>query len=65
MTRFKEQEKSYDEWFLDSGCSNHMRGDGELFAILNKDFKHSVKLGNDKRLQVTRIGSVKVLLQGT
>lgn len=49
-------------WFLDSGCSNHMSGDRELFSTLSGDFKHSVKLGNDKRMEVVGKGSVKLVL---
>lgn len=39
-------------WFLDSGCSNHMSGDRDLFSLMNDDFKHTVKLGNDKKMEV-------------
>lgn len=49
-------------WFLDSGCSNHMSGDKELFSTLNDKFKHSVKLGNDKRMKVSGKGNVRLVL---
>ncbi|KAL0844254.1 hypothetical protein Bca101_017500 [Brassica carinata] len=51
-------------WFLDSGCSNHMSGDQELFLKMDTEFKHSVKLGNDKRLEVVGKGNVRLVLSG-
>lgn len=49
-------------WFLDSGCSNHMSGDRELFSQMNENFKHSVKLGNDRKMEVVGKGNVKLML---
>ncbi|XP_071704492.1 uncharacterized protein [Rutidosis leptorrhynchoides] len=42
----------HNVWFLDSGCSNHMCGDHGTFTELDENFKHTVRLGNDSRLQV-------------
>ncbi|KAF2285423.1 hypothetical protein GH714_004283 [Hevea brasiliensis] len=53
-----------DAWFLDSGCSNHMVGDEHMFSSLDTTFRHSVKLGNNTRMEVSGIGSVKIVLQG-
>ncbi|CAL9004184.1 unnamed protein product, partial [Prunus brigantina] len=53
-----------DAWFLDSGCSNHMCGDRTMFNELDENFRHSVKLGNNTKLDVTGKGSVKLLLNG-
>ena len=58
------EDKRRKSWFLDSGCSNHMSGDQRLFTDLNTNFKHSVKLGNDKRLEVVGKGNVKLVLSG-
>lgn len=49
-------------WFLDSGCSNHMSGDRNLFSSMDEDFKHTVKLGNGKKMEVTGKGNVKLLM---
>lgn len=49
-------------WFLDSGCSNHMSGDKDLFSTMDIYFKHSVKLGNDKRMEVVGKGNVRLIL---
>ncbi|XP_039133748.1 uncharacterized protein LOC120270743 [Dioscorea cayenensis subsp. rotundata] len=45
-------------WLLDSGCSNHMTGDKNLFHSLDESVKHTVKLGNDRDVEVLgkRIG---------
>ncbi|KAF8404908.1 hypothetical protein HHK36_009803 [Tetracentron sinense] len=53
-----------DAWFLDSGCSNHMCGDRTMFNELDEKFRHSVKLGNNTKMDVMGKGSVKLLLNG-
>ncbi|KAJ0491696.1 putative RNA-directed DNA polymerase [Helianthus annuus] len=49
-------------WYLDSGCSNHMTGQQELFKRLDETKKVSVKIkmGNGKSIQVEGEGSVKL-----
>ena len=51
-------------WFLDSGCSNHMCGNQTMFNQLDEKFQHSVKLGNNTKMDVMGKGSVKLLLDG-
>ena len=58
----KQGKKRRRAWFLDSGCSNHMTGDIELFTTMDGKFKHSVKLGNNKRMEVTGRGNVILVL---
>jgi len=60
----KHQARREDAWFLDSGCSNHMCGYKAMFSDLNLEFRHSVKLGNNTRMNVMGKGSVKILLNG-
>ena len=55
--------KRSDAWFLDSGCSNHMCGNENMFSSLDKTFTHRVKLGNNTRMKVSRKGTVKLFLQ--
>lgn len=52
-------------WFIDSGCSNHMSGSRELFSTMDEKFRHSVKLGNNKKMEVVGKGSVKIVLRNT
>ncbi|PNY07765.1 putative copia-type polyprotein [Trifolium pratense] len=49
-------------WYLDSGCSNHMTGNKNLFCDLNESFRQNVKLGNDSSMSVMGKGSVKLLM---
>lgn len=56
--------KQNDAWFLDSGCSNHMCGNRGMFTNLDESFLHSVKLGNNSRMNVVGKGNVKLLLNG-
>lgn len=53
-----------DTLFLDSGCSNHMCGNRGMFTNLDESFLHSVKLGNNSRMNVVGKGNVKLLLNG-
>jgi len=53
-----------DAWFLDSGCSNHMCGDKDMFYELNEEFRQLVKLGNNTRMTVLGKGKVKLFLDG-
>ena len=56
--------KREDAWFLDSGCSNHMCGDRAMFNELDEKFQHSVKLGNNTKMNVMGKGNVKLLMNG-
>lgn len=48
-------------WIIDSGCSNHMTGEGSLFNELDKSQKHKVRLGDDKEITVKGKGSVAII----
>lgn len=56
--------KRSDAWFIDSGCSNHMCGNQGMFTSLDTTFSHTVKLGNNTRMQVIGKGIVKLVLKG-
>ena len=49
-----------DVWLLDSGCSNHMSGDKTLFSDLNENFKQTIKLGNDTKMNVIGKGIIRL-----
>jgi len=53
-----------EEWFLDSGCSNHMSGNKNWFSELYENFRHAVKLGNDTQIIVMGKGSVQLNVDG-
>lgn len=49
-----------DKWFLDSGASDHMCWDPDMFKHIDHSRKGSVKIGDGFRLQVEGIGQVEV-----
>lgn len=55
------QESSKDVWFLDSGCSNHMIGNRELFSNLDDSVEFEIKLENDTVVFVMGKGVINVL----
>lgn len=58
---FNIQETSTNEtWYLDSGCSNHMTGNKELFVNIEDSLKKEFYTGDDKRLTMHGIGDVFV-----
>ncbi|KAM7502462.1 hypothetical protein LguiB_001366 [Lonicera macranthoides] len=57
--------KAEEIWFLDSGCSNHMCGNKQRFAVLNEAYTHSVKLGDNSRIKVMGKGNIKLQMNGT
>ncbi|XP_022004359.2 uncharacterized protein LOC110901909 [Helianthus annuus] len=53
-----------DCWYLDSGCSNHMTGDKNLFITLNESERREVRTGDDKWLDVLGCGDVRIKVKG-
>jgi hypothetical protein len=51
-------------WYLDSGCSNHMRGIKEWFFDLDTNFRETVRLGDNSQMKVVGKGNVKLQLNG-
>ncbi|XP_024962791.1 uncharacterized protein LOC112502978 [Cynara cardunculus var. scolymus] len=47
-------------WYLESGCSNHMIGNRELFLNLEESEKKDVKIGDDKKLSVHGSGDIAI-----
>lgn len=60
MARVGDEQLQSDDWFLDSGCSNHMCNRKEYFADLNEQFADNVKLGNNAILVVKGKGNVRL-----
>ena len=55
------QESSSDIWFLDSGCSNHMIRNRDIFESLDTSIKSKLKLGNDNIMEVSGKGTIVVM----
>ena len=55
------QEIPHDIWYLDSGCSNHMTRNLNLFSSLDTSVKTDVTLGNNVQVTVLGKGTVDSL----
>jgi hypothetical protein len=53
-------EKKNNIWFLDSGCSNHMTPEKEIFLDIDTSFHSKVKMGNGAVVDVKGKGNVGV-----
>ncbi|KAL0461981.1 UNVERIFIED_CONTAM: hypothetical protein Slati_0085700 [Sesamum latifolium] len=51
-------------WYVDSGCSNHMSGNKEMFVDLDESYSSEVKLGNGKSLKISGKGAITVQTKG-
>ncbi|KAK2999605.1 hypothetical protein RJ639_023298 [Escallonia herrerae] len=49
-----------DVWFLDSGCSNHMAANKNVFLDMDSTFKSHVKLGNGALVEAKGKGTIGV-----
>eukprot|EP00253_Pinus_taeda_P022846 PITA_22846 len=54
------QDKQEDFWFLDSGCSNHMTGNIEMFANLDENVKYEVTTKTDSKIFFKGKGKVSI-----
>ncbi|OIT27673.1 retrovirus-related pol polyprotein from transposon tnt 1-94, partial [Nicotiana attenuata] len=52
------EETKGNEWFIDSGCSNHMSGNKKLFTDLDETFRGTVRLGYNAK--VPAVGKEKI-----
>ena len=55
------QESSSNIWYLDSGCSNHMTGNLNLFSSLDNSIQTDVTLGNNVQVIVLGKGTISML----
>ena len=55
------QESTHGIWYLDSGCSNHMTGNLNLFLSLDNSVQTDVTLGNNVQVIVLGKGTVGIL----
>ena len=51
-------------WYLDSGCSNHMTGEPDIFINFDQSFNSQVKLGDGNMQKVVGKGTIVVHTKG-
>ncbi|KAK9734966.1 hypothetical protein RND81_04G174500 [Saponaria officinalis] len=47
-------------WYLDTGCSNHMTGNKELFSCLDDSYQGEVSFGNKSKVLVKGKGNINI-----
>jgi len=52
-----------DTWYLDSGCSNHMIGNIEMFGSLDKNVKIDVILVNGNKVSIEGKGHINIVIK--
>ncbi|KAI9174950.1 hypothetical protein LWI28_025246 [Acer negundo] len=57
------EDRAKNNWFLDSGCSNHICGENEMFTQLDKSFTSSMKFGNDTTVPMMGKGKISITLK--
>ena len=57
------EESMKNDWFIDSGCSNHMCGKKEMFSNLDESFHASVRFGNNEKVLVLGKEKIIIILQ--
>jgi len=58
ITKTQSLKLQEENWLLDSGCSNHMIDEESLFSAIDYSYKSSVRLGNEKRLDIDGKGEL-------
>ena len=56
----KTHEDKKEVWYLDSGYSNHMTADKDIFLDMDSSFNSKVKLRNGDHVEIKGKGSIAV-----
>ena len=60
MAKHEVEDEGCSVWVVDSGCSNHMTGQRNLFRELDETQKQIVKLGDNKEINIEGKGTVSL-----
>jgi len=60
MAIVKEEEEISDEWYLDTGCSNHMTGKKSWFSELDDSINRKIRFADNSIVCATDIGKVLI-----
>ena len=63
MTTTSNENPNNQTWYLDTGCTNHMCGQKELFADLDDSFRTKVKFGDGRFVPVIGKGRIIITLK--
>ncbi|XP_068487058.1 uncharacterized protein [Phaseolus vulgaris] len=63
MATTSNESPNNQTWYLDTGCTNHMYGQKELFADLDDSFRTKVKFGDGRFVPVTGKGRILITLK--
>ncbi|CAJ2659262.1 unnamed protein product [Trifolium pratense] len=64
MTGKDCEEFETERWYLDSGCSNHMVGNKNWLYEFDGNYRDTVKLGDDSKMNVVGKGNIKLRING-
>ena len=57
------EDEHSDQWYLDTGCSNHMCGKKELFSCLDESARGEVNFGNKAKVSIMGKGNILIRLK--
>jgi len=60
MATVKEEEERSDEWYLDTGCSNHMTGKKSWFSELDDPVNRKIRFADNSIVCAAGIGKVLI-----
>ena len=64
MVTTSEEEFGRENWFLDTGCSNHMTGHKEWLSNIDTNSSSKIKLANDNVIKAEGVGNVVIKKDG-
>ncbi|XP_059285878.1 uncharacterized protein LOC132039409 [Lycium ferocissimum] len=57
--------KESNEWYVDSGCTNHMTGDEKAFLSFNRSITSKVRMGNGALVDAKGKGTISINRKGS
>lgn len=55
-----KEEADQNLWYLDTGCSNHMCGNKDIFSVLDESFRTIIRFGDNSIISVIGKGDVQI-----
>ena len=64
MVTTSEEDFGRENWFLDTGCSNHMTGHKEWLSNIDTSRSNKIKLADDNMIRAEGVGNVVIKKDG-